>query len=74
MDRFLRTPGWTEMIVESLVGAALVSFAVLNAVGEATKNESLITAGLGAVGGLSIGLALGMWRHRATARRAASPS
>jgi hypothetical protein len=74
VQRFLRTPTWATILIEVVLGVVFVTFAVLNAVGAATRNEGLMTAGLAAVGGLALGIAVGMTKHLLAARQATASS
>jgi uncharacterized membrane protein HdeD (DUF308 family) len=68
-ERFRRTPTWSAVVIELAIGLMALSFGVLNAVGARTSKEDLLTLGLGAVGGLAIGLALGMTQHLLVVRQ-----
>jgi len=66
----VRTPTWTIIVTEAAVGLVLVVFAIFNAVNIAGTTEGLLALGLGTGGGMALGLALGMTRHRLAAHDA----
>ena len=70
LSGLVRTPTWTIIVTEAALGVALVIFAILNAVDIAGTTEGLLAVGLGTVGGMTLGLALGMTRHRLAAHNA----
>jgi NhaP-type Na+/H+ or K+/H+ antiporter len=72
--RFLRTPTWTAIVIELILGVVVLAFAMLNAVGRDTRTEGVLIALIGAVGGLALGVALGMAQHLLTTRQAVDHS
>ena len=66
----VRTPPWSIIVTQAALGLVLVIFAILNAVDITGTTEGLLAVGLGTVGGVTLGLALGMTRHRLAARDA----
>ena len=67
LNGLVRTPTWTIIVTDAALGLALVIFAILNAVDIAGTTEGLLAVGLGTVGGMTLGLVLGMTRHRLAA-------
>jgi NhaP-type Na+/H+ or K+/H+ antiporter len=67
-SRFTRTPTWAIIVTELAVGLVLIIFAAANAADIDRTTDALLSVGMGTVGGMAIGLAAGMTRHRLSAR------
>ena len=68
-SRLARTPTWTIILTEAAIGVVLVVFALLGALQANGDAAALLSVGVGAVGGVCLGMAIAMERHR----RASSP-
>ncbi|WP_028642752.1 hypothetical protein [Nocardioides sp. URHA0020] len=69
-SRFTQTPTRAIIITEFAVGLLSIVFAVLNATSIDGTTDGLLAVGLGIVGGLAVGLAMGMSRHLLSTRTA----
>jgi hypothetical protein len=58
------------VVTQLVIGAVLLVFAFLSAGHASGDRETMLTVGLGAVGGLLVGQGLGMERHRRADHRA----
>lgn len=70
-SRFARTPRGL-IAVNMAFGLLMLTFAMLSAANVDRDRQAFLAVGLGAVGGLALGQALGMTRHLLSARAAAA--